>query len=245
MLQFRAEGSGEKTCSVSVAMAISVAMAVKSDMCVMQCAFVPCDSAATPGQDSVDQDQELARSLQSVFDAQVVTTAATAGDEAFARSIQQQWFGATRLRGQRSTNDAATPISVVRVLATPASLPCSDTSTVPMDLDGSTAADGSHLPALIVLAQLADLTAGIAGTILPLFQTTSIQGGDSLNTDDTHIRTTETQTRRQRGSSEMVDVGSPVSLDGDLLPSRVEEGTNEIKLDRLPIKVWCSRWCIL
>ena len=107
-----------------------------------------------------------------------------------------------------------------------------------MDLDGSTAADGSHLPALAVLAQLADLTACTAGTILPLFQTPSIQGGDSLSTDNTNIRTTETQPKRQRGSNEIVDVGLPVGLDGDLLlSSRVEVSTDEIKLNRLPIQV--------
>ena len=58
-----------------------------------------------------------------------------------------------------------------------------------MYLDGSTAAGFSHLFALTVLAQLADLTAGTTGTNLPLFQTPSIQGGYSLSTDDTDIRT--------------------------------------------------------
>ena len=240
MLQFRAEGSGDKACFISVAMAISVVMAVNSGMCVMQCVSVSCDSAATADQDSADQ--ELARSLQSAFDAQVGTNtatagdAATAGDEAFARMLQQQWTGAARLRGHRSTNDAATPSSVVRtpssVVRTPASLPCSDTPTTLTDSDGSTAADDSYQPALVVLAELVDLTGttGTAGTNLPPFQTPSIQGGDSLSGDDTDNRTTQTQSRRQRGSHVIVNVGSPVGLDGDLLlPSHVQVNTDEIK----------------
>lgn len=230
MLQFRAEGSGDKACFISVAMAISVVMAVNSGMCVMQCVSVSCDSAATADQDSADQ--ELARSLQSAFDAQVGTNTATAGDaattgdEAFARMLQQQWTGAARLRGHRSTNDAATPSSVVR---TPTSLPCSDTPTALTDSDGSTAADDSYQPALPVLAELADLTGttGTAGTNLPPFQTPSIQGGDSLSGDDTDNRTTQTQSKRQRGSHEIVDVGLPVGLDGDLLlPSHVQVNTD-------------------
>ena len=285
MLQFRAEGSGDKACFISVAMAISVVMAVNSGMCVMQCVSVSCDSAATADQDSADQ--ELARSLQSAFDAQVGTNTATAGDaattgdEAFARMLQQQWTGAARLRGHRSTNDAATPSSVVRtpaslpcsdtptagdaatagdetfarmlqqqwtgaarlrghrstndaatpssVVRTPASLPCSDTPTALTDSDGSTAADDSYQPALAVLAELADLTGttGTAGTNLPPFQTPSIQGGDSLSGDDTDNRTTQTQSKRQRGSHEIVDVGLPVGLDGDLLlPSHVQVNTD-------------------